>query len=474
MRDAWAVEITHHESRITHRYPIMNKLNLMFVGLLLGAGIVYLFLWPKAPERVMGDTDEYIWTAKVLESGNLPRPLDRVPGFPALLVLTGSGRPLYYVLLFFHLASIALLLYLMQRLGVTPIRQILFALVALSPGVVSVLCGYIMTESMTEFFLVLSFVLFAFWFVERKNSLLIPAAILVGLSALVRPSYQMIFVPIAALILLVPGVKKFRSALVVVVASVIILGSYVGFNGTRFGFYGMTPLIGFNLCTRTARVLERLPAGPIREILIRYRNDGLVNGVSKTAVMYIWKGYYPDMYWPPSIEQAKGKGTIPELMAVTQLNKAELSKKLQKMNVRLILSAPLEYIRDVGAAGITFWFPESTSIAHFGSRKFQLLLGLIHAIVFTMFFVQVAFLFSATIFLFVNREFRTQLLSIRAISWQNFFILMLALVYVLYTFAISTLVEVGNPRYRAPVDLLIFFFVFTFSIGILSKKQPAN
>jgi hypothetical protein len=452
----------------------MNKLNLFFAALLLVAGIIYVFIWPDAPVRVVGDTDEYIWTAKALQSGNLPRPLDRVPGFPALLVLTGSGRPLYFVLLFFHLASIALLLYLMQRLGVSSSRQILFALVGLSPGVVSVLCGYIMTESMTEFVLVLSFVLFAFWFIERKYSMLVPASILLALSALVRPSYQMLFVPVAVLILLMPGVKKFKSAVVVVAASAIIIGSYVGYNGTRFGFYGMTPLIGFNLCTRTARVLERLPEGPIRDILTRYRNDSLVNGVSKTGVMYIWKGYYPDMYWPPSMEQAKGKGAIPELMAVTQLNKAELSKKLQKMNVRLILSAPLEYIRDVGAAAITFWFPESTPIAHFGSRKFQLLLGLIHAIVFSIFLIQVAFIISMMALLLVNREFRTQLKTLRTIIWQNFFILILSLVYVLYTFAVSTFVEVGNPRYRAPVDLLIFFFVFTFSIGILSKKQPSN
>lgn len=451
----------------------MNRLNLFFAVLLIIAAIIYIIIWPKAPERVVGDTDEYIWTAKVLQSGNIERPLDRVPGFPALLILTGSGKPLYFVLLFFHLASITLLLFMMQRLGVSPARRILFTLVAISPGVVSVLCGYIMTEVMTEFVLVFSFVLFAFWFVERKYSFLIPAAILLGLSALVRPSYQMLFVPVAAVILLVPGVKGFRSAVVVAAVSTIILGSYVGYNGTRFGYYGMTPLIGFNLCTRTARVLERLPAGPIRDILIRYRNDSLVNGVSKTGVMYIWKGYYPDMYLPPSLEEAKGKGAIPELMAVTQLNKAELSKTLSKMNVRLILSAPLEYIRDVGAAGITFWFPESTTIAHFGSRKFQLFLGLIHAIVFTIFFIQLAIFLGAIVLLAVNRELREQLRTMRPIIWQNFFILMMALVYVLYTFAVSTLVEVGNPRYRAPVDLLIFFFVFTFSINILTSKKPA-
>lgn len=452
----------------------MNRLNLTFATMLLAAGVIYFFLWPQAPARVMGDTDEYIWTAKVLQSGNIPRPLDRVPGFPALIVLIGSGRLLYFVLLFFHLASTALLLYLMQRLGVSAMRRILFALVAISPGVVSVLCGYIMTESMTEFFLVISFVLLALWFANQKYSFLIPAAILLALSALVRPSYQMLFVPVAALILLAPGIKKIRSAIIVVVTAAIIIGSYVGYNGTRFGFYGMTPLIGFNMCTRTARVLERLPAGPIRDILIRYRNNDLVNGVSKTGVMYVWKGYKPDMYWPPSIEEAKGKGAIPELMAVTQLNKGELSKKLQKMNVRLILSAPMEYVRDVGAAAVTFWFPASTTIANFGSRKVQLVLGLIHAIVFMIFFIQMIFIFGAMALLVANRELRAQLKTIRPIIWQNFFVLMLVLVYVLYTFAISTLVEVGNPRYRAPVDLLIFFFVFTFSIDFLSKKQPSN
>ncbi len=76
--------------------------------------------------------------------------------------------------------------------------------------------------------------------------------------------------------------------------------------------------------------------------------------------------------------------------------------------------------------------------------------------------------------LFVNRELRTQLKTIRQIIWQNFFILMLALVYVLYTFAISTLVEVGNPRYRAPIDLLIFFFVFAFSLRTFTAKSTAT
>jgi hypothetical protein len=451
----------------------MNKQNWILVILLITAGIIYAIAWPQAPLRFMGDSEEYLWTAKALQSGGWVRPLDRVPGFPALMILTGSGRTLYFVLLIFHILSVACLLFLMHRLTVSFIRMIGFTLVALSPGLVSVLCGYIMTEGMAELFLVPSFVLFALWFGQRKYSLLIPAGILLALSALVRPAYQLLFVPVAALILFAPGGKQFRSAVIVVATSAIIIGSYVGYNGIRFGYYGMTPLIGYNLCTRTVRVLERLPDGPIKEILIRYRNDSLVNGVSHTAVVYIWIGHSPELYQPTSPENAKGKGTIPELMAATGLNEIELSKKLSHENVRLILSAPLEYFREVGAAGITFWFPESSSMAHFGSRKVQLILGLIHAIVISMFFIQVAFIFSAMALLFVNRELRMQLKTMRPINWQNFFILMMALVYVLYTFAISTLVEIGNPRYRAPVDLLIFFFVFTFSMGILSKKQTS-
>lgn len=453
---------------------LLEKKNLIVIVLLLMAGVFYVLLWPEAPAKFFGDAYSYTWTAEILHSGKWDRPLDRVPGFPMLLILIGSGRTLYFVQLFFHLASIAFLLFLMQRLKVSPTRRILFALVALSPGVVSVLCAYVMTEAMAEFFLVSSFVLFVLWFEQRKYRLLIPASILLALSALIRPSYQLLFVPVAALVLLTPGIKRFRSAVIVAAISAILLGSYVGYNASRFGFYGITPLFGYNLSTRTVRVLERLPKSSMREILIRYRNDSLVNGVSHTGVMYIWKGYSPDLYWPTSPDEAKGKGTIPELMALTGLNKAELSKKLASENVRLILAAPLEYFREVAAAGMTFWFPESTEMAHFGSRKVQLFLGLIHAIVFSIFTIQLVFSFSTMALLIINSDLRRQFKTILPLNWEDFFILVLALVYVLYTFAISTLVEVGNPRYRAPVDLLIFFFVFTFSIRIISRTSQAS
>ncbi len=452
----------------------MNHRNWILAILLTAAAIIYAVLWPEAPSKAFYDSYEYVWTAHALQSGNLTRPLDRPPGFPLLLLLTGSGRNLYLFHILSHVVSISLLLLLMNSLEISYRRKIIFTLIALSPGIVSVLCGYVMSEALCELFLVTSFVLFAFWFRSKKISFLILGGIILSLSALVRPAYVMLFVPVAALIFFAVDRKKLQSALVVFVLGAMIIGSYVGFNGVRFGYYGITPLFGYNLCTRTVRVLERLPEGPIKDILISYRNDGLVNGDSHTAVIYIWKLYSADLFWPETPEHAKGKGPISELMAATGMNKAELSKVLARANIKLILKAPMEYVRDVGLAAFTFWLPQSTDMAQFGSRKIQLLYGLIYAGVMVAFFIQLALILASIGLFFVNQQFQKQLSTTMAWYKQNYFYLLLAAIYIFYTFAISITVEVGSPRYRAPIDIFIFFFIGIFSLRQSNKDLVPN
>jgi len=76
------------------------------------AFIAYSLLWHDAPYN-SGDAAGYQRAAQVLTGQRSPELLDRVPGYPLLLVLTGSSssptRALFYVSMLLHFGGIWML-----------------------------------------------------------------------------------------------------------------------------------------------------------------------------------------------------------------------------------------------------------------------------------------------------------------------------------------------------------------------------
>lgn len=432
---------------------------LMVISL---AGLAYSILWSSAPV-IVPDSDGYIRVAEDLQDGKLSSLHDRTPGYPILLLLTssidnGSFRTLFYVQLSLHLAAVLLLAFFLRRIAVSKTLIVLFLILSLMPPT-AVISAYVLTEPLTQFFLVVGAVSLFLW-LDRDSAkarflLLLASSAAFGLSALVRPTYQLLFVPVAGVLLLALflGNHRQKRKLIISIAStvtfsVIVVGGYAAQNYRRFDYFGLTPLLGFNLSTRTVRVVERLPDeyAEIREVLIEGRDRHLVaRHGSHTGVMYIWY-------------------EIPKLEQITGLDKPSLSNYMLKLNLMLIRKAPLEYLKEVSRAMSSFWFPRSTALSDFDSRLIQLVWGLVHFTVVAAFFLVVSLLVSFGLFMWLLPiGLRKQVLPADVSSGGLPALFLLPIAIILYTSLTSTMFEVGNPRYRTPTDLLMFF---TLVLGI--------
>lgn len=423
--------MTHDDHRTNARAS-----TLLVVSFLAVAGIVYSFMWPQAPVQTT-DSAQYMEAAHDLHDFHIDELNDRPPGYPLLLLLTGSSehptRALYHVQLTLHLVSVLLLALMLLRTGVGGRITAVFAVIACLPGSVAH-CGYVLTESLSELCLVAATFLLISFHNRRGVARLVAAGLFAAAAAMVRPTYQLLGLALGAALLLGafrPGSARrplFGAAVIMAVLPTLLVGALAIYNLHAFGYFGLTPLGGFNLSTRTVRVLERLPDeyAPVRRVLIRHRDAALVSpGSSHTADMYIWQA-------------------IPDLEAATGLDRVELSKYMLKVNLLLIRRAPLEYLLEVGRAAASYWMPAGPVLANFGSRPLQLIWGLLHFAVVIVFFGVVAALFGCSL-----RD------GTRSTALDPRFLIPTALIA--YTMVISVAFEVGAPRYRVPTDLLILF-----------------
>jgi hypothetical protein len=430
---------------------------LFYASLFAAAVWFYGVLWPSAPIMV-SDSSSYLSTAQRLLDFHISQ--ERTPGYPLLLVLTGSShspnRVLFFVSLLLHFASIWLLASVLYSAGLTEIMLNLFGLILVLPPYVEP-AAYVLSENLAEVMLVAGFVSFFFWSLRKKIIWILISALTIGYAALTRPTYQFLVLALAGYILLVRFLlpktalkwkDMITGSLILICGSVVILASYAFVNYRSFGYFGVSPKLGLTLSIKTVRFIERLPDeyAAIREALIRGRNSELVSEASHTGYMYIWH-------------------TIPELSKITGLKyPAELSDYMLRVNLLLIKKAPLQYLEEVVLAFGSYWFPPSTPVANFYSRPVQLLWAVTHFCLIGGFAFNLTVLVGAAIYIkrckhFLPPGIKLPLSELRLIGVQGL-IYGLAATMVFYTAAVSCLIEVGDPRYRVPTDSLIVFMLF--------------
>ncbi len=439
---------------------------LMAIVVIMLAGIVYWFVWNDAP-FMSDDSQEYMSIAADISDGGLDNLYDRSFGYPLLLALTdstaGPTRTLYLIQLLMHLVAVFLLGYLLIRLGVSrKLIGLFLALSLLPPSMV--VTALVLTEGLSEFLIVVGTVLLLISLdVHGRSARALPmvcSGLALGCAAVVRPAYQLLFVLLAAIVLLVlrsrrAGMKDwvlYIVALIVIPACV--LGGAYAYSYKRVGFAGLDPSFGIHLSTKTARVVERLPDeyAEIREILVSNRDTILVEPFSQhTGENYIWRA-------------------VPELREATGLDKPGLSKFLVRMNLVLIREAPLHYLEDVLNAGVLYWFPSTTRLSNFDSRAIQMLWVFVHFTVVLVFFaVAILLVGAALLSRMLSRDMSNRSVPETREGGGMLPYLIVPVSIILYTMLVSTMFEAGHQRYRTPTDLLIFFFVVSgihFLIGI--------
>ena len=445
--------------------------SVLCILLLIVAGVFYAHIWKNAPLSAP-DTAGYVEVADDLRDGKLDELHDRVPGYPVLLLATHSlapSRTLFLTQLSLYLLSVLLLAVFLDNAGISRRFIILFLLLSLLPPSV-VNTAYMLTETLAAFLITAGAIALFWWFRNGRTPALILSGAAFAFSALVRPTYQFLFIMLTGILLIFPlfshtGRKRMVCAAIsIFFSSCLVLGGFSLYNRQNSNYFGLSPMLGFSLSTKTVRVIERLPDEykDIRELLIRSRDSELIarNG-SHTGVMFIWQ-------------------TIPDLQRLTGLSKVELSKYMLRLNLLLIREAPIEYIVEVTRSLSTYWLPSTTDVSNFNSRTLQLLWTMIHFAVVALFFF-VTLLISS--FVLIIRWFPLEMKNRISVFLEPcrhlllpFFI---SISIIAYTMAISTMVEAGSPRYRTPTDLLMFFALaigvhFVTQVGSRSRRNEAR
>jgi hypothetical protein len=292
-----------------------------------------------------GDTGAYFRSAAVLSRGSLEGyDGTRVPGYPLFVAALGLDPHRVWLGQMALGLGITLLLYLwtLRATSSSPAAFIVGALYNLIPGQF-LFEANLLTETLTTFL-----VLLALYLVERTRAEPVPAravamSTLAGVTAAAAGLVRILFYPLAVWLAAVAWLgtagswkaRLGRSAPLALSAS-ILLGGWVGFIDSTYGFLAPSTMGGYNLVQHTGVFFEYLPDeyAPLRDTYLKYRDARIAARGDQTNA--IWDA-------------------IPELREVTGLGFYDLSRELQRVSLQLILDHPDLYARNVVQGWLDFW-----------------------------------------------------------------------------------------------------------------------
>ncbi|MCC6642433.1 MAG: hypothetical protein IT386_14830 [Deltaproteobacteria bacterium] len=424
---------------------------LVLAGVLTALVVIYAFAWDGRPQ-MEGDSQGYLDVAAVLRDSPHDRLPNRPPGYPVLLLLTGSvpepGLALLVTQLALHAAAVALLAGLLRRIDTRRALVALFVGVAMLPPFVEH-ADFVLSESLAQICVVAGLVGFSSWLLGGRASWLVLAAGALAAAPLVHSVDELLWVALSIVAALAAVLSRPKSAFrrrtvigvtVISLAAVTVLGGVVVRNAIRFDFAGVSPMLGTRLSHKTVRVLERLPEryADVREILIRHRDGALLDpATGHLGLAYIFRA-------------------VPELQAKTGMNEQELSRYLVELNLALIRAAPMDYVDEVLRSAIWFWAPGVTDQSGFGSGAVKAAFNGVRALVLVSFFGGILLLAGPIVLLAGGAIRRGQGSDLESTPlWPGLVVVSLSLGAIAYDCLVSITLTSAVYRLRIPVDLPI-------------------
>ncbi len=305
---------------------------LTILGLIVAAFVLYSAWWGFTPRAVI-DTIDYQTAAADLRDGSLDAIHDRTPGYPLLLAATASTETptaaLWTLQFALHGASVLVASLVARSMGVGRRVRLLLVVALLTPPLIEPVATAL-SESTTSFWVVMALGALAWWTTAPRTWLLVASGAASTMAALSRPS--LVFIPIVIAVAAAASThasqRRVRTSAAVIAVPLVAIGSFVAWNGVRFGEPTLTPRTGWHLSTRTAAFVEDLPDSyePIRSVLVSGRDAALLRpGSSHTAAVYIW-------------------ATRDDVLAATDMNDAEVNRYMIGLNLDLIARNPLRYV----------------------------------------------------------------------------------------------------------------------------------
>jgi hypothetical protein len=276
---------------------------------------------------------------------------------------------------------------------------------------------------------------FSFALSHKKSGhamLLFVSAISFTLVALCHATFQML-APILAILMFVPVMRTKGKSVAIKMALgffavwLVMVGGWAVRNYYHAGFLGMSAVGGAALGTRTALFLERAESSFPTEtpIFIALRNEELISSPEHTGV-----------FW--------GSGATRWLMQNRGLSYVEANQFVGRVNLAAIRRAPLRYLRAVSESVISFLWPGT--YANTGALRLP----------FTLIEFLLAGLFMVATVLWGSFHILPRIVIAHAPRWLPMdTIIILSLSVFWYTAAITSMLDVGKPQQRQPVQFIM-------------------
>ena len=323
----------------------------------LVAFIGYCAWWPAAPIN-NADVPSYMRVAADLRELRLTRFHQRTPGYPLVMLLTGSDqsltRALFHTMLGAQLLAALVMAYLLTRLGVSRKLTFVSFTIALLPPYVAP-SAYAGTESVCTLSIVVAFASLVLWIQSGRPGLLALFAIAAAYTAFIRPTYQML-VPTIAMTLLgvywagwTGRLRLGNLVLSMALASAVTLtslGAYAYLNYLRFGQWDTSSMSARAFSSKVATVLEYLPDeyAELRTVLVKHR-DSLITAPfgDHTGQDYIYRA-------------------MPDLLRMYNGDEVKALSAVKKASVYLIKAKPFTYVHESMKLFASFWMPNDYDV----------------------------------------------------------------------------------------------------------------
>ena len=320
-----------------------KSLRLWLVVVLAVSILLRVTLFMNYPPVKYDDSHSYRRSANAILNGFEDYDGTRTPGYPAFLALVGSDRAVYGTQLVLGVMITMGWFLIGWKASRKPWFGALISLAhTLNPGQLFFEAN-ILTETLSTFWLILSFLGIFFWLDEPKNRTIWLGSgigLSASLAALSRPLFIFMPVWLALFMFISIGDRKLRFHWKPLVSgllpAIVLIGGWMGWIQQRFGVFSLSAMSGYHLVQHTGYYFEDVPDeyAALRDVYLDYREARIEQ--YGTQGNTIWEAI-------PAMQKASGLGFY------------ELSRTLQDISLQLILTHPLEYLSRVIPGWWLFW-----------------------------------------------------------------------------------------------------------------------
>ena len=411
--------------------------------------LAYAFAW-WGPPKISPDSHGYLEVAQMLSRGAPTELPLRLPGYPALLAITGSAAGstlfLFLVQLGLCLGSAYLMASLLVDLEISRRAIIAFTFLASLPQFVHP-AAFVLTEALTLCLLTAGTVLTLKYCLFGRSAIgVYLASLCFGLCSITRPDYRLHGIAIGLVLLALASLMakpadrpRFRkAAIAAILGPVLFSTALAGYYQMQFGRTA-SPLAAMAILDKMARYVESIPEHhePFRSVLLRHRDATLIR-----ERHHLGEGYIHNAMW--------------ELEELSEREGRDLSEVLSGLAKAVVVAEPLNYGLQAWKAGARFWEWSSELMPRRYPHWATGLLVLVHfGLVLSFGLAVAAWILACS----CGRALWSTVSEKTAAERRRMMAVGVLLAPVFLGMGIHAVAGVGLPRYRIPSDFLVLAVV---------------